>query len=457
MPLYKPFKMAPKSKTTAPLVSKHKTNDSTARKSRSRLLGIPTELREHVYGAILNTSPSSLYNLLLTNRQISRESKPYLFKQSLVFDGQSELYEWLRTVDHAYLRLVVDMRFKLHDIDPEGIIGALGKRLRQAAISDPSNRPDKDPYTEACQLEIGRLEKAFRLLPNVKHFTILATTKADPQPPYRMLSWFSEMLVMSFPNLMSLTSYEDMLAIPFVYPLDKLRRLRFPGISTSMPAQVTSVLSEMQSLVELEVCRPDPTSAERKILSVSGAVERKRCDVADIIRNISELETLAFYEIPSNNDYSEAAEEEMTETIMDSISALERHKPSLRNLTILIDLDFEPWMQKKIATFIKSSRITHLETFDTDCPPLGYLPATIEAIVLRSGVLRVPLKPWLEKLIAMAQHYNDELPYFTETVIYLKGPPIPSDDNLKRWASKEMRKLGIQLWWRRWDGTPPEH
>ena len=457
MPLYKPFKMAPKSKTTAPLVSKHKTNDSTARKSRSRLLVIPTELREHVYGAILNTSPSSLYNLLLTNRQISRESKPYLFKQSLVFDGQSELYEWLRTVDHAYLRLVVDMRFKLHDIDPEGIIGALGKRLRQAAISDPSNRPNKDPYTEACQLEIGRLEKAFRLLPNVKHFTILATTKADPQPPYRMLSWFSEMLVMSFPNLMSLTSYEDMLAIPFVYPLDKLRRLRFPGISTSMPAQVTSVLSEMQSLVELEVCRPDPTSAERKILSVSGAVERKCCDIADIVRNISELETLAFYEIPSKNDYSEAAEEEMTETIMDSISALERHKPSLRNLTILIDLDFEPWMQKKIATFIKSSRITHLETFDTDCPPLGYLPATIEAIVLRSGVLRVPLKPWLEKLIAMAQHYNDELPYFTETVIYSKGPPIPSDDNLKRWASKEMRKLGIQLWWRRWDGTPPEH
>lgn len=449
--------MAPESKSTAPHVSKHKTYDSTTRKTRSCLLDIPRELREHVYGAILNTSPSSLYNLILTNRQISREARPYLFKQSLVFDGQSELYEWLRTVDHAYLRLVVNIQFKLHDIDPEGIVGALGKRLRQVAISGPSKRPDKDPYTEACQLEIGRLGKAFRLLPHVRHFTILATTKADPQPSYRMLGWFSEMLVESFPNLISLTSHEDMLAIPFVYPLHKLRRLRFSGITTSMPAHVTSVLSEMPSLVELEVCRPNPASVERKVLSASGAVRPMRCDIADIIRNISELRTLAFYDISSKNDHSEVADEEMTATIMESISSLERHKRSLRELTILIDLDFEPWMQKELATFIKSSRITHLETFDTDCPPLGYLPATIETVVLRSGLLRVPFKSWLEKLVSMAQHYNDELPEFTEAVIYLKGPPIPSEDTLKRWASKEMRKLGIQLWWRRWDGTPPEH
>ncbi len=448
--------MAPKPKLTAPRMSKHKKVDTSAKKHRYRFLDIPRELREQVYRAVLNTSPSSLYNLVLTNHQTSREAKPYLFKQSLVFDGQSELYEWLKTVDHAYLQLVVDIQFKLHDIDPEGIVGALGKRLRQASISDPSNRPDNDPYTEACQLEIGRLEKAFQLLPKVKRFTILATTKADPQPPYRMLSWFSQMLVHNFPNLISLTSYEDMLAIPVVSPLHKLRRLRFPGISTAHSTQVTNVLSKLPSLVHLEVCQPDPTSAERRILSASGAVKRIRCDIADIIRNISRLESLAFYEIPSKNKHSEDAQEEMTEAVMDSISALERHKSSLRSLKILMDLDLEPLMQKKIAMFVKTSRLAHLETFDTDFPPLGYLPATIETIVLRSGLLRVPFQPWLEKLISMAQHYNDQLPNLTEVVIYSNGRAIPSEDNPKRWASKEMRKLGIQLWWRRWDGAPPE-
>ena len=448
--------MAPKSRSTASRVSKRKANASTTKKDRSRFLDIPMELREHVYSAVLNTSPSSLYSLMFINRQVSREAKPYLFKQPLVFDGQTELHEWMKTVDHAYLRLVVDIKFKLHDIDPEGIVGALGQRLRQAVISGPSIRPDKDPYAEACSLEIGRLEKAFRLLPEVKHFTILASTKADPQPPYHMLCQFSEMLVKSFPNLISLTSHDDVLEMGFVlHSLHKLRRLRFPGIATNTPEGVASVLGKLPSLVELEVCRPNPTPAE-PVLCVSGAVRRIRCDIAEIIRGISDLETLAFYEFLSKDDHNEAAEEEMTEAFTDSIKALERHKRSLRNLKLLIDLDLEPWMKKAIATFVKSSRLTYLETFDTDFPPFGYLPATIETIVLRGSLPRESFQPWLKKLVVMAQRYNDELPNLTETVIYLNGPCTPSEEEHKRGVSKEMRKLGIQVWWREWDGAPPE-
>lgn len=450
---YQPVKllnMAPKNR-----VSKHKTKVSTTREKGAHLLGIPPELRQQIYGAVLNTSPSSLYNLVLTNRHISRETKPYLFKQFLVFDGQTELLEWLRTIDHTFLGLVTDIQFKLHDIDPEGIVGALGKRLRQVVISNSSNRPAKDPYKEACDLELEHLEKAFRILPKVKRFTILATTKADSQPPCHMLCAFSDMLVRCFPNLISLAYHEDVLPIDFISPLHKLRRLRFPGITTNTPKRVTSIIGQLPSLVELEVCRPDPNSAER-VPSVSRAVRRIRCDIPDIIRGISGLESLAFYEFLSKNNHSEAAQAEMTEAVMESINALERHKLSLRSLKILIDLDLQTWMRKKIAMFVKSSHLTHLETFDSDFPPLGYLPTTMETIVLRSGLLRVPFQSWLEEFVSMAQYYNYELPHLTEVVIYLNNPIRPSDEKHKGWASKEMRKLGIQLWWRRWDGTPPE-
>ena len=445
--------MAPKSKSKAPRVSKQKINVPVVEKDNSYLLGMPTELREQVYRAVLDTSPASLYSLVLTNRQISGEAKPHLFKQSLVFDGQPELYKWLEIVEHSYLELVTDIQFKLHDIDPDGIVGALGERLRQAAIPDPSNRPDRDTYSEACKLEIERLGKAFRLLPNVRHFTIIATTKADPQPPYHMLALFVRMLVHCFPHLISLTSHDD-LPMRYVSDLHKLRRLRFPGIGTTPTKEVTSILSNLPSLVELEVCRINPNSAERAS-GISGVFQQFRCDVAAIVRETTDLESLALYEYLGKGN-GEADQEGMTKAIMDSFGALECHKPTLRSLKSLLEFDLEPWMQKKIAMFIKSSRLYHLEAFDKDFPPLGHLPATIETIVLRCGLLDVPFKPWLEKLVSMAQHHKNQLPNLTEVVIYRNGPSTPSNDNHKRWASERMRKLGIQLWWRTWDGKMPQ-
>ena len=441
--------MTPNSKGTAPRVPKQEKAVSTPKKTRTDFLDIPTELRERVYDAVLNQNPSSLYNLILTNRQISREAQPYLFKQSLLFDGQSELHEWLRTVHPRFLPYVTNIQFKLHDIDPEEIVGALGKRLRRFGLSG-SSEPMSDPYKQACDLELRRLQEAFQQLPRVTHLTILEITKADPQPPYRMLCHFFEMLVQSFPNLISLTSHEDSLPIGFVSPLHKLRRLRFPGIAPGRTQAVTKALSELPSLIELEVCRPGPNGTERG-RHAPYYVGRERCDIAGIIQGISRLESLAFSELLSEHA-SEDDKKEMTNAIIDSISALERHKHSLRSLKIIIDFKLETWMQKKIATFIKSSRLTYLETFDTDFPPFEYLPATIETVVLRSSLLRKPFQSWLENLVAMTQHYSDEFPNLTEIVVYVNDAVGLPEAKHRSWASKALRKLGIDFWWRRMEG-----
>ena len=448
--------MAPKSKSVAPRVSKQKKKVSIPREKNSQILSLPRELREQIYQAVLDISPTSLYDLLLINRQISGEAKPYLFQQTLIFDGQSELQKWLKTIDHSFLKLVVAIQFKLHDVDPDEIVGALGKRLRRATASGSSNSSDRDEYSEACELDVRRLEKAFRLFPNVKHFTIAATTKADPQPPSYMLASFVRLLIASFPNLISLTSHDD-LPMEYVHCLRKLRRLRFRGIGTNSSLEVANILGNLPSLVELEVYRPAPDSAEAS-LSIFTAFDRFRYDIGDIVGEISDLESLTLYEYMGKKDNKELPREvrvEMTDAFMGSISALERHRPTLRHLTILIDVHLEPSMQKQIAMFVKSSHLLYLETIDRDFPPLGYLPATIETIVLRGGLHALPFRPWLEKLVAMVQHYNGELPNLVEVVIYRNGPSTPSDENHKRWASAQMRNFGIQAWWRVWDGKPP--
>ena len=449
-PLGHPFKMAPKPKSTAPRMPKQEKNISTPNKTRTRLLDIPTELREQVYDAVLHENPSSLYNLALTSRQISREAIPYLFKQSLVFDGQSELHEWLKTVRPSYLHYVTTIQFKLHDIDPEKIVGALGQRLRRTGLSGPSE-PLSDPYKQACDQELGHLYEAFRMLPKVTHFTILPITRADPRPPYRMLYHFFEMLVRSFPNLISLTNYEDSLPMGFVTPLHKLRRLNFPGIAPDPPEVLTKALCELPSLVDLEVYRPDPTRADRG-RHAPYSVVRERCDVAGIVRGVFRLESFAFSELRSEHHQSENNTQEIIDAIIDSISALERHKPWLQSLKLLMDFQLEPWIQKKIATFVQSSRLTHLETFDKDLPQFGYLPATIETIALRSSLLRKPFHSWLEKLVAMTQHHNDELPNLTEIVVFANDAVDLLEAKHKSWASRELRKLGIHFWWRRSEG-----
>ena len=101
-----------------PRVGKKGSSAQAPRKPKLQFLTIPLEIREHIYNDLLRVRPASLFDLLLTNRQLAREGKPFLYRQPLTFDGQSELVDWLRNADRACLRHVVEIHFKLHDIDP---------------------------------------------------------------------------------------------------------------------------------------------------------------------------------------------------------------------------------------------------------------------------------------------------------------------------------------------------
>ncbi|KAL8729569.1 MAG: hypothetical protein Q9166_004649 [cf. Caloplaca sp. 2 TL-2023] len=161
-----------------------------------RLLSAPPEIREQIYNELLYDRESSFFQLLLVNRQISREIKPWTFKRPLTFNGQHSLFRWLSTVDPDYLRNVVDVRFSLHDIDPEKIVGALGERLK-SATTEAHDTP-RNHYEEAFRYEATHITKALHRFRNLKSFTLLESAGPDPHPGLKMLVMFAAGILQEF-------------------------------------------------------------------------------------------------------------------------------------------------------------------------------------------------------------------------------------------------------------------
>lgn len=422
-------------------------------------LTIPLELREHIYAELIPDDPCSLFPLLLTNRQVYREAKPFLFRQSLSFDGQGEFYEWIQTVDRAFLRYVVDIQFKLHDIDPENIVGALGKRLRQANITaaNSAQAPVGNPYHEACDLEIERLGRAFSFLPNVRRFTVLSSTDSDPRPSYHMLVAFSNLLAVRFPHLVSLTNEEEFMPVSFMSKMKNIQRFSFSGMTTSSPAEVTAMFQGFQNLVDLEINRLNQESSRPQTELYFRVAKSQQCNYGELMRCIPNLESLSFYGEPVDEETDADDEDAMPDLTKNFLIALDGRGCPLQTLRILSNVGpgFEEWMQKKIASF-HASCLVRLETFHAHLPPIKYLPKTLETLVLWISESEVDIGASMKELVRMVGDYRSSIPRLAEIVIHLDVEDWDGVSGARRIVSQRMLALGIRLWWKRWDGDTPK-
>ena len=326
--------------------SKPKTNGKArvAAPSAPRFLTIALELREIVYKHVLKDAPSSLTDLMVVNRQLSREVLPFQFKRHLAFDGQAELFDWFDQVGQKYLHHVVNVSFKLHDIDPEKIVGALGKRLRQVNIADAKRSAMGDqskgnPYHEACDMEMMKIGEAFRHIPNLRQFTIATTEVGDPKPPPRMLYTFAKMLAHRFAHLHTLICDEDSMPVDYVANKPRLRRLQFPAISTSTNAEVHQHFSNLR-LTDLEVYRfahHDPSAPNRRILP-------------QVLRSLPPLQSLLL------RDESEEEPDLIYEIFIHAKDPFAKHKASLRKLTFPSEV-FEAADEDEDEEWVSESRM----------------------------------------------------------------------------------------------------
>ena len=349
---------------------------ATVAQNGSQFLELALELREIIYGHLVYDHPSALFGLLTVNRQLAREVKPFLYRQPLTFDGQSELFGWLSKVDHGYLSHVVDVRFKLHDIDPAKIVGALGRRLQQANISRKSGSrgPDTEdnPYFEACHLDLKRVLCAFQLLPNVRHLTILSSTEGDPEPHHRTMDTFSKLLGNCFPNLCSLTSEEDQFPTVCLASKPKLRRLRFPATTTTDDNETANIFRNL-ALRELEICRLPHHTA-------SGA-EEYGC-LRPMLYTLPPLHSLTIFEA-AGAETPNLVREVFAGYDRSTNPAMRKHLCSLRTLKLLAEPGPGYSPMNVTTTFLESSYVRHIEYLDSWSPLYDRLPSTIQTVVWR--------------------------------------------------------------------------
>jgi len=422
------------------------------RRTRLNFHTIPLEIREHIYNDLLGIAPSTLFDLLLTNRQIASEAKPFLYRQPLIFDGQAELVSWLRSIDRTCLRHVVDVHFKLHDIDPVKTVGALGKRLRQAAVSGASKNKGDNPYEEACDQEVERLGNCFRHLPNVSKFTILSYSSTDARPPYDMLASFADMLADTFPNLRSLTNYEELLPITFMSSFEKLRHLRFTGVSTSSRSEVIRTFRDLRELAKIEIWRPDFDIEDEYYQTSSGICAAGRCTIGDMIGLLPQLQVLSFREYALSARPS-AAFNPIRKTVFDLLNALQKHT-HLRTLEILTNIDLLSRVQERIESFASSSRsLRQIETYYEDMPAFEDLPTTAETLVMRLDPLSELTPSLLTYLLSGVGESRGKLPRLADVTLYIDSfPDSDRTRNVATWVREKMARLGIQLELKLWDG-----
>ena len=264
----------------------------TQEQFHSALLNIPLELREQIYAEVLFETPGTLPQLLQCNRQISEEARPFLYRQPISFDGQANLFNWLERVDRKHLRHVTTIKFKLHDIEPEKIVGALGERLRRTRIPGPVPLSNENPYHIACNEQVKKIGKAFSLLPNVTSFTFLECEDCDPHPSVRMLVSLSHEVAHRFPNLQSLTIQTDLLSTTFISKLPYIRSLSITGFSISTATETQSILSPLADLVSLTITGPSTNLSFQQRPGYTGPL-RVQTITPSTLRSLPKLKSLS--------------------------------------------------------------------------------------------------------------------------------------------------------------------
>ncbi len=340
------------------------------------LLHIAPELREQIYQELLYDRPSSLFHLLTVNRQISREVKPWIFRQPLAFDGQQSLYLWLSSADPMYLPDVFHIRFVLHDLNPDQIVKALGERLARASVPYTGSQSMGWPYKEAFDRELSQIRSALRRFPNLKSFTLLENAFGDPQPPYRMLVAFAALALRDLPSGSFMMPQRVQHALDrSLFP--RLRHLQIIDYGFRQTPGFPRFLEPFPSLDILEVCN--------SVQSVTPA---------DWGRNTCQQPTSPLGKLPVLQElvlcmyhYNERASERHPtfSTFEPDILAIRENAKSLKVFKLLCNrwIDRRSAPMQQLLGFIQSSSLSTIETGFWWTPHPNDYPKSVTTISVR--------------------------------------------------------------------------
>ena len=396
--------------------------------------------------------PSSLFKLLLTSHQIAEEVKPVLYKQQIDLDGQAELLQWLQHSDRTCFSYAEDIAFKLYDIDPQKIVGALGKRLRQSAHDKDAQSPPADnPYRQACQIDVDRIHRGFSMLPNVKKLTLRRCTTSDPKPPRHMSLAFAKGLAAKMPQLQQLAIEDESFPLKPISSFKKLRALSFTGLSVDDPSDIQGIFSSLEDLISLEIYRPDPNLDDTHFQQRSGRSELRRCQPAELLESLPySLQIFTFRET-SKVIRSHNLGQQLADTIQTIIGALEDHA-NLAQLELLSSAKFTEPVRSRLASLISNAPLKDLDLFVDDFLSFEMLPKNITRVTWRFSHSHMPTVAFITGLVTKTKEQHYRLTELAEIVIYTNGKPTEQEvQQHQERAVKLLRMLDVSLFWDSWD------
>jgi hypothetical protein len=151
-------------------------------------LGLPPELRQHIYDEMLELPARDHISLLCVCRKIFQEGKEHFYRRSLSCDSQDALD--LFTLSHALenLQQIKTLNVRFQEVDPVVMQPALALLVAGLPISSQGH-----PYFH----EIEKVTRSLRSMSNVMQLSILRPIQRLQNPPSRdffesICSWIWE-------------------------------------------------------------------------------------------------------------------------------------------------------------------------------------------------------------------------------------------------------------------------
>ncbi|KAL8742156.1 MAG: hypothetical protein Q9190_005324 [Brigantiaea leucoxantha] len=425
---------------------------------------MPGEIREQIYTELLHDESSSFFHLLTVNRQISREIQPYIFKRTITFDGQLKLYDWTKRIDKKLLSSVTDVEIKILDIDPERIVGALGERLRRAKISKDTDRKpssSNDPYLEACEMDVRRVEKTMRLLGNIKSFSLLPITSRDPRPPKRMMASFVSSMrsFLSTLNLVTLMVPDQVLPFIPVNTIRNLEQLHIVCFSFDILPNVIHYAQHLPQLRKLEICRRDGGVIDQHVEQTTQSLAQfSASKVTTRLPKLRELSLCLFngsLNAPPNL-------EKIRETLQNALQLIEPCGQTLRVLRILVDetSNLKQSFLSGLDSFLSKSDLSHAElSCQLHLQLKANLSKSLRSFTIRSNTSDIhDLPTWMKRWYVMIkkgwrQHYLDSQLELKEMMYFIPLEYETDDELLEKWKILEslFDEIDVGLRMIRWD------
>jgi len=332
-------------------------------------LGLPLELRQHIYEEMLQLPARDHISLLCVCKQTFNEGKDQFYRRPLNCNSQDALD--LFALGHALetLQQIKTLNVRFQEVDPAMMQPALALLVAGLPISSRQH-----PYFH----EIEKVTRSLASMPTVRNLSILRPVDQLQNPPSRdffesICSWVHE----NYRQLQSLSISVENNSLSFLRSLHNLRMLSFSGFSATQPEELLNILSQLGHLEELRIIGPPRGFHRRQRYGYRPRFVVQSFTDA-VLHGMRPLKSLTICEVsvPTHDEPSF-----LTEDVLKALAM--SHRDSLRELSVLSETPLDPSVDSLLRAFLTSTRtLTRLSVGwpEMDVSFFDNLPTTLRQL-----------------------------------------------------------------------------